>query len=405
MGKWVPMEKIKNLSLRKTIVLYVTAAIIITFFLSVFIVHVAEKTQRQIWAKYEDTDRRMAYEEQTGNLSEVARPSWRDMLKQDRLISEICDGVETWTMLFLPMTGSIAAVFCFYRDKIKEPLRILTDGSRKIQEDHLDFLVDYQKKDEMGSLCREFDRMRSQLQENNQKIWAMVEQERTLKAVIAHDIRSPLAVLRGYQETLLEFLPAGQLSEQDMVEMLTSGMQQIDRLNAFVEQMRQLSGIEERKIHIEKIETAVLLKHMEETVRVLADREKCRTLIKAEGMPEELWGDYAIICEVYENLLGNAVRYARYLIRITLEVSDHMFFISMGDDGDGFRTGEEEITKPFYHDNLADDLKHFGLGMYLSKLYCEKHGGKLLLGSADLGGAYVKAGFRTDKRNGYTSSY
>ena len=121
-----------------------------------------------------------------------------------------------------------------------------------------------------------------------------MEQERTLKAVIAHDIRSPLAVLRGYQETLIEFLPTEQLSRQDMEEMLTEGMQQIDRMNAFVEQMRQLSGIEGREMHAEKIETAVLLRYME---------------------------------------------------------------------------------------------------LYLSKLYCEKHGGKLLLGSADLGGAYVKAGF------------
>lgn len=73
-----------------------------------------------------------------------------------------------------------------------------------------------------------------------------------------------------------------------------------------------------------------------------------------------------------------------------------MLFISMGDDGEGFHGKEKEITKPFYHDNLADDLKHFGLGMYLSKLYCEMHGGKLLLGSADLGGAYVKAGFHIE---------
>ena len=84
------------------------------------------------------------------------------------------------------------------------------------------------------------------------------------------------------------------------------------------------------------------------------------------------------------------------MILITMEVTDGMLFISMGDDGEGFHGEEEEITKPFYHDNLADDLKHFGLGMYLSKLYCEMHGGKLLLGSADLGGAYVKAGFHIE---------
>ena len=387
------MEKIRNLSLRKTIVLYMSAAIVLSFFLSAGIVRMAEQTQKQIWAGYMDGDRVSDYEEKTGYTAEITRPAQSDMLHRDHVITEICDAVETWTMLVIPMIGSVIAVFCFYRDKIKEPLQILTEGSRKIQENNLDFPVDYRKKDEMDSLCREFDRMRAQLRENNRKLWSAVEQERTLKAVIAHDIRSPLAVLRGYQETLIEFLPTEQLSRQDMEEMLTEGMQQIDRMNAFVEQMRQLSGIEEREIHAEKIETAVLLRYMEQAAKALADREPCHTVIKAEGMPDHFWGDFSIICEVFDNLLGNAVRYARHIVVITMEVKDHMLFLSMGDDGEGFHAEAEAITKPFYHDNLADDLKHFGLGMYLSKLYCEKHGGKLLLGSADLGGAYVKAGF------------
>ena len=387
------MEKIRNLSLRKTIVLYMSFAIVISFFLSAGIVRMAEQTQKQIWAGYMDGDKVSDYEEKTGYIAEITRPAQNDMLHRDHVITEICDAVETWTMLVIPMIGSVIAVFCFYRDKIKEPLQILTEGSRKIQENNLDFPVDYRKKDEMGSLCREFDRMRAQLRENNRKLWYAVEQERTLKAVIAHDFRSPLAVLRGYQETLIEFLPTEQLSRQDMEEMLTEGMQQIDRMNAFVEQMRQLSGIEEREIHAEKIETAVLLRYMEQAAKALADREPCHTVIKAEGMPDHFWGDSSIICEVFDNLLGNAVRYARHIVVITMEVKDNMLFISMGDDGEGFHAEAEAITKPFYHDNLADDLKHFGLGMYLSKLYCEKHGGKLLLGSADLGGAYVKAGF------------
>ena len=391
------MEKIKNLSLRKTIILYVAAALILTFFISAGIILTAEKTQKHIWIQYTDRDILSGHEVGYGYTAEVKRPDKKDMVYRDYIISQICDAVETWTMLVLPMMGSIIAVFCFYRDKIKEPLEILTEGSRKIQENRLDFPVHYRKKDEMGQLCREFDRMRSQLQENNKKLWNMVEQERTLKAVIAHDIRSPLAVLRGYQETLMEFLPGEELSEQDTKEILQSGMQQIDRMNAFVEQMRRLSGIEDREIHYEKIETAVLLRYIENTAKVLADREDCRAVIKTEDIPESFLGDYSVICEVFENLLGNAVRYARHMILISLEVSEDKLFICLGDDGVGFHGEEDEITKPFYHDNLADDLKHFGLGMYLSKLYCEKHGGKLLLGSADIGGAYVKAGFHVQR--------
>ena len=54
--------------------------------------------------------------------------------------------------------------------------------------------------------------------------------------------------------------------------------------------------------------------------------------------------------------------------------------ICVRDDGDGFREDAEKITEPFYGKNVKDSLKHAGMGMYISRLYCEKHGGKLVLG-------------------------
>lgn len=110
MGKWVPMEKIRNLSLRKTIVLYMTAAIIITFFLSAGVVKMAERTQRQIWAEYTDWDKHLDFEEETGNITEITRPAQKDMLHRDYVMTQICDAVETWSMLVLPMIGSVIEI-------------------------------------------------------------------------------------------------------------------------------------------------------------------------------------------------------------------------------------------------------------------------------------------------------
>ncbi len=63
------MEKIRNLSLRKTIVLYMSSAIVISFFLSAGIVRMAEQTQKQIWAGYMDGDKVSDYEEKTGYIA------------------------------------------------------------------------------------------------------------------------------------------------------------------------------------------------------------------------------------------------------------------------------------------------------------------------------------------------
>ena len=68
--------------------------------------------------------------------------------------------------------------------------------------------------------------------------------------------------------------------------------------------------------------------------------------------------------------------------------------ICVRDDGDGFLEDAEKITEAFYGQNVKDSLKHAGIGMYISRLYCEKHGGKLFLGNDEQKGAVVTALFR-----------
>ena len=77
----------------------------------------------------------------------------------------------------------------------------------------------------------------------------MIEDERVLRAAIAHDIRSPLAIMRGYQEMLLEFVPEDMLDQEKMMEMLRGGMLQIERMNHFIDSMRKMTKLEERELN------------------------------------------------------------------------------------------------------------------------------------------------------------
>ena len=114
--------------------------------------------------------------------------------------------------------------------------------SKNIHND-LDFRITYENRDEMGELCKEFERMREQLVKNNRKLWNALEEERILRAAIAHDIRSPLSVLEGYQEMLMEFLPDGTIDKEEAVEMLWESKKQIERMDAFVDTMQKLSSL------------------------------------------------------------------------------------------------------------------------------------------------------------------
>jgi two-component system, OmpR family, lantibiotic biosynthesis sensor histidine kinase NisK/SpaK len=61
------------------------------------------------------------------------------------------------------MLGCTISILLFYKNKIKKLLIILTSATELIAENQLDFRVEYDVKDEIGSLCHEFKRMREQL--------------------------------------------------------------------------------------------------------------------------------------------------------------------------------------------------------------------------------------------------
>lgn len=205
---------------------------------------------------------------------EVSRVSSYDMTDRDNVIVEACDFIITWDVLILSVAGCVTAMLLFYRNKLRIPLKILVDSAEKIRESTLDFTIEYENKDEMGQVCDSFEKMRTQLLENNQRMWQMVENERNLRAAISHDMRAPLAVLKGYEEMLLELVCEEELEKENIREMLEEEMKQTKRLSDFL--------------------------------------DITRTTIN------EIYGDDSIILEVVENMLANAVRYAKEEIQITL---------------------------------------------------------------------------------------
>ena len=398
MGDWIPMEKIRNLSLKKTILLYFVISLTAAFLLSGFTVHFARNMQNKIWEKYIDYADYTDVFQQYGKKYEIetSRPNQSQMNRLDHHLSEMCDFMETYSVLIFSIVGSVAAVFFFYKNKLKTPLQELKDASQMIADNELDFHVSYENKDEMGTLCKEFEMMRSDLADNNRKMWRMIDDEKALRNAIAHDIRSPLSILRGYQEMLLEFVSAESIKTEDVIDILQTGMYQIDRIEHFTENMRKMSHLEQRELQCSEIELSELAKKIEAEAAMLSKKES--KLCKVERVQEQniVKVDEELVMEVTDNLLENAVRYAQKSIALQIKKKDGFLIISVEDDGIGFVDTEEKVTEPFYHKNPQDDLKHFGLGMYISRIFCEKHGGNLKIYNARQGGAHVEALFKAE---------
>ncbi len=389
------MDKIRNLSVRKTIFLYMAAALLCSFFLTAVVDRIADRTQTQIWWNYVDEEAYFKAVENEGPdfVADIPRPAAYEMTQTDHFVSELCDFLQTYTVLILSMAGSCAAVFFFYQNKLKKPIEELAQASKKIAENHLDFCISYENRDEMGVLCREFERMRKQLAQNNQILWKTIEEEKMLRA-IAHDIRAPLSVLKGYQEMLAEYLPGGEIDLEQAVEMLSECRHQIERMDAFVEAMRRLNSLESRKLKAGDISAGQLEEQIQAELAILGKEYGKQCVLQVSESKEEFYGDKEIILEVTENLLSNALRYGKQQIVVAVNLGYSQLSICVRDDGDGFHEDAEKITGAFYGQNVKDSLKHAGLGMYISRLYCERHGGKLVLGNDQQGGAVVTAVFR-----------
>lgn len=396
------MEKIKNMSLKKTIILYMVVNLLCTFLLYAVITKIAENTQQNIWLKYIDIDEYFdALNKRDDNYEVIVpRVSNYKMSRSDSRISELCDFLQTYSILLLSIAGSCIAVVLFYKNKLKAPLEELEQASQLIADNKLNFQITYENDDEMGQLIKQFDRMRHELARNNKILWQMIENERALRAAMAHDIRSPLAVLQGYQEMLLEFAPSEEFSRDKIMEMLHQSNLQIERINCFVEEMRNMTRLENRELKYVEINVGNLLS------RIINEAE----IISKEYLPDVevhlMWTDIKnqmiqidleLVMEVTENILSNALRYGKEMVEILISREKDNLAITVRDDGAGFTENMENVTKLFYHSNPKDDLQHFGMGMYISRIFCEKHGGKLLIANQKQGGAVVKALFKLIK--------
>ena len=103
--------------------------------------------------------------------------------------------------------------------------------------------------------------------------------------------------------------------------------------------------------------------------------------------------DHGIFLTVAENLIGNAARFARQKLEITLAPEEAALLLSVADDGPGF---SPELLKsgPKPFGRTEESGEHFGMGLYGSGLLCRKHGGGLRLENRAEGGGIATASLK-----------
>lgn len=296
--------------------------------------------------------------------------------------------IPLWMFLCVGLTGWI-----FYKREMEKPLRVLQDASEKIADHCLDFEMEPVKDNELGRLWDGFEKMRAALYENNRVTWQLLEERKRLNAAFAHDMRTPITVLKGYGEMLERYVPEGRISQEKLMEILGMMNGQIHRLESYTQKMSSIRKLEDLEPEPASVEAAALQEKLRNMCEILGDN-----ISYSFGGTGTLGLDEALVLEVCENLVSNGLRYTRQMLQVTVRLvegelpsaeseSAGYLEVVVEDDGPGF--GPEELrhaTDPFYRGEGQMEQCHFGLGLYICRLICAKCGGSLALSNSVCGG-------------------
>lgn len=287
------------------------------------------------------------------------------------------------------------AALIFYLWKLKKPFRVLNQAVQKISANDLDFRIEYEGQDEFGRLCHAFEIMRQELVQNNKKMWNSVEERKRLNAAFAHDLRTPLTVMRGHTDLLLTTITEDTDPGGDMASSVHAISNQITRLGSFADTMGSLQRLEDYEPCLKHIPSSALIEMVSQAAAALFPNGQAE--IHSELEEQELLLDKEALAQICENILSNAARYVKEVVMISLRQAQEYLIMTVEDDGTGFTKKDLANASLAYYrgeKTQTDAVSHFGLGLYISSILAEKLGGDLQLANGKNGGAKVQIKIR-----------
>ena len=384
------MDKVKrskrDLSLRKSLVLYVSVFVILALFLSVITGFICNEIIDVIRASYPVSgEKYYLTNEQGEQLGEGTYISMFPVAytEKDEYTIDLLSIIPVIAAPLYSALCIIAAASLFYRNKIKKPLAELMEAAEKISHNDLNFSIEYDSKDELGKLCNSFEIMRTTLAGNFSKMWRQVEERRQLNAAFAHDMRTPLTVLRGYNDML-------QASDVPRTRETAVTMgRHISRMETYINSMSNLQRLEDAQPEYKDVLLQPFLSTLYESAEIVC-RQRGKTLyLQNDTTASQISVDTDFVSQVSNNLIENAVRYANHTITLSFAMYDHGLQLTVSDDGKGFDLNILHKAASPYFTEETDHSEHFGLGLYICKLLCEHHGGSLQIENISSGAKVI----------------
>ena len=284
----------------------------------------------------------------------------------------------------------LAADFIFiairYARKLNAELQKLDSAARQIGAQNLDFDVEKTKLSEFNRIMDSLEHLKTDLQHSLKEQWFLEQRKKQQLTALAHDIKTPLAIITGNAELLSE---TKQTKEQE--EYTAFILKHTAQIHRYVTGMIAISRTAADKDSVCDIRD--LLTVTVQNIEILGNRKQLSCSLSVEDLPDPLSVPKDNLQRILDNIIDNAVQYSpgNGTIFLCVRFAAHMLQIRVRDEGEGF-TGEALAlaTTEFYRAEKSRSSKeHFGLGLTIAKQIVTELGGTLCLANAPEGGALV----------------
>jgi len=241
-------------------------------------------------------------------------------------------------------------------------------------------------RDEIGQLRVAFSGMANKIREQFEGLEETDRLRRELVSNVSHDLRTPLASIHGYVDTLL--LKNRTLSEEERLHYLEITRKHTLRLGRLIGDLFELSKLDSTSIEpsLESFSLAELLQDVTQEFELEAEKKGIHIEVDAQPEASMVHADIGLIQRVLENLLRNAVRYtpAGGTISITLDRKPGCVAVAVADTGCGIAEHDiDRIFDRFYRSEQGEEERSnsAGLGLAIVKRILDLHGSRITVSS------------------------
>lgn len=231
--------------------------------------------------------------------------------------------------------------------------------------------------DEIGRLTQAFNQMAQRMTEQLEALKNLDLSRRELVANVSHDLRTPMAILHGYLETLK--LKRDTLSDEERDRYVTAALRNSERLSHLVSELFELAKLEapETTPVREAFHPAELAQDIVQKFQIKADQQNVHLHLDAEKNLPFVYADIGLIARALENLISNALRFtpASGHIYLKMQPMDDGIKVQIKDTGCGIATEDlPHIFDRFFQGSRQQrSSEHGGLGLAIVKRILELH--------------------------------